>query len=220
MPYHAIMQTPVAIHVRISDDVAAMEALLERLEEELPEKKKNPHGGHGSAKGGHPPLTSWNTQVAMLVMDIHAGVRELETDLRYAIAGTVRVRGGSDGNTTRSLRALPGLCAGSDHAAVQLACKKLEGWIYRAQLILGDVAPFSRLPRLPGQGEPVCPFCNSAGSLRVQHATGKVRCLKPSCRDTEGNKPSGLVEMGQFSAQPLIAWSDGTTGVQASAGAA
>src|SRR5271166_6065649 len=116
------MRSPVALHVRVTDNVAALEGLLERLEEELPEKKKNPFGGHGSGKGGHPPLTSWNTQVAMLTLDIHAGVRELEANLRYAISGRLRSRGGSDGNTVRSLRSLPALCAGSDYTAVDLAC--------------------------------------------------------------------------------------------------
>src|SRR5271170_2773477 len=148
------MRSPVVLHVRVSDDVAALEELLGRLEEEIPEKRRNPHGGAGSGKGGHPPLTSWNTQAAMLVLDIHAGVRELETDLRYAISGVVRSRGGSDRNTVRSLHNLPALCAGCDYAAVHLACKKLESWVWRARMVLGDAEPFSRLPRQPGKSEP------------------------------------------------------------------
>jgi hypothetical protein len=207
------MRSPVALHVRVTDDVAALAGLLERLEEELPEKKKNPYGGHGSGKGGHPPLTSWNSQVAMLLLDVHAGVRDLETDLKYQVTGRVRSRGGSDRNTAKCLANLPALCAGCDHAAVSLACKKLESWIWRARMVLGDAEPFSRLPRLPGQGDPRCPFCRTAGSLRVRHATGSVICLKPTCKDSEGNRPQGRVEVGSFSAEPLVAWTDGTTGV-------
>jgi hypothetical protein len=214
------MRSPVALHVRVTDSVSLLEELLPRLEDELPEKKKNPHGGNGSGKGGHPPLTSWNTQAAMLVMDIHAGVRELETDLRYSVTGVVRSRGGSDGNTLRSLRGLPALCAGCDYAAVQLACKKMESWIWRARMVLGDAEPFSRLPRLPGQGEPACPFCKTAGSLRVRHATGMVICLKPTCRDSEGSRPQGRIEVGSFSGEPLVAWASGETGIGVVSGAA
>lgn len=213
------MRSPAALHVRVTDNVAALAELLARLEEEVPEKKKNPFGGHGSGKGGHPPLASWNSQAAMLVLDVHAGVRDLETDLRYSVTGVVRSRGGSDGNTAKSLAILPGLCAGCEYAVVDVACRRLESWIWRARLVLGDAEPFSRLPRLPGAGDPKCPFCLSPGSLRVRHATGVVICLKPQCRDSEGNRPSGRIEVGQFSAQHLIAWGDGTTGVAADAAA-
>lgn len=214
------MRSPGALHVRVTDNVDALTGLLARLEEEIPEKRRNPHGGNGSGKGGLPPLTSWNTQAAMLVLDIHAGVRELETDLRYAITGVVRTRGGSDNNTARSLHNLIGLCAGSDYSAVQIACKKMESWIWRARLILGDAEPFSRLPRLPGQPEPACPFCRTAGSLRVRHATGMVICLRPTCKDTEGNRPQGHIEVGSYSGEPLVAWASGETGIATASDAA
>lgn len=209
-------RSPVALHVRVTDDVAALSGLLGRLEEEIPEKRKNPHGGHGSGKGGHHPLAAWNAQAAMLVLDVHAGCRDLETNLRYSITGTVRTRGGSDRNTARCLMNLAALCAGSDYAGVMLVCRKLESWIWRARLILGDADPVSRLPRLPGQGDFACPFCQTKGSLRVRHATGVVVCLRPTCRDSEGNRPAGRIEVGQYSAKSLLAWSDGTTGVMAS----
>lgn len=213
------MRSPVALHVRVADDVAALTGLLVRLEEELPEKRKNPHGGHGSAKGGHHPLSSWNTQVAMLILDIHAGARDLETDLKYQVTGRIRTRGGSDGNTAKCLAGLPALCAGLDYAAVHLTCKKLESWIWRSRMVLGDVEPFSRLPRLPGRKDFGCPFCKTSGSLRVHHGKGVVICLKPDCKDSQGNRPRGRVEVGQFSEERLIAWTDGTTGVEGAAAA-
>jgi hypothetical protein len=207
------MRPPVALHVRVVDDVAALTALLERLEAELPEKKRNPHGGYGSGKGGHHPLSSWNSQVAMLVLDIHGGTRDLETNLRYAISGSLRGRGGSDGNTRKSLANLVSLCAGTDYAGVMVVCKQLESWIWRGRLVLGEAEPFSRLPRLPGQGDPACPFCKSPGTLRVRHATGVVICLRPGCQDSEGNRTSGRIEIGSFSGDPSIVWGDRTTGV-------
>lgn len=207
------MRSPVALHTRVTDATAALAELLERLEAEIPEKRKNPYGGAGSGKGGHAPLASWNSQAAMLVMDIHAGVRELEVNLRYSVTGVVRSRGSSDGNTAKSLSVLPSICAGCDYDAVKAACKQMESWIWRARTVLGEVDPFSRLPRLPGAGDPACPFCQSKGTLRVRHSTGVVICLKPSCKDSEGNRPQGRIEVGSFSGEPLIAWASGETGI-------
>jgi hypothetical protein len=211
------MRSPVALHVRITEDVAVLTGLLDRLEAELPEKKRNPHGGHGAGKGGHHPLAAWNSQIAMLVMDIHGGAREIELDLRYSVTGALRFRGGSDRNTQKSLSNLVPLCAGCDYAAVQLVAKRLEAWIWRARMVLGDAEPFSRLPRLPGQSDPRCPFCKTAGSLRVKHATGVVICLRPGCCDSDGNRTTGRVEVGPYSGQPLIAWASGETGVAGAA---
>ena len=201
------MRSPVSLFTRISDDCAELGTLLARLEEEIPEKKRRPYGGFGSGQGGHPPLAAWNAPAAMLVMDVHHGLRDLETDLRYQVSGRVRTRGGSAGNTARCLERIPQLVSGLDYAAAQVTSKKLASWIYRSRLILGDADPVSRLPRLPGEGEPACPFCRSPGSLRVRHATGVVMCIRPTCR------ASGRVAPGGYSSQPLIAWPDGTTGV-------
>lgn len=205
-----------SVYTRVAEDCAELAGLLARLEAEVPEKKRNPHGGYGSGKGGH-HSPAWNAPAAMLVMDIHYGVRELETNLRYQIAGTVRSRGMSAGNTQRSLDALPGLCAGLDQAAGRQAIQVLESWINRSRMILGDAEPMSRLPRLPGQSEPLCPYCRGA-SLRYRPYTGSVKCIRPGCRDSNGNKPSGALTVGQYSGQPMLAWADGTSGAHAAAG--
>jgi hypothetical protein len=207
------MRAPVALNVRVTDDIADLTALMTRLEEEVPEKRKSPHGGFGSGKGGHGPLASWNSSAAMLVLDVHQGVRELETNIRYMLTQKIRTRGGSDGNTGRALSNLADLLAGADQATVVVTCRKLESWIYRARIILGDLEPISRLPRLPGEGDPACPFCRRKGTLRVRHSTGAVTCLHPGCTDSAGNRPVGRIEVGSFSAEPMLAWADGTTGV-------
>jgi len=208
------MRSPVALNVRVSDACLLLSRLLVKLEDELPEKRRLPYGGYGTGSGGHGPLAAWNTQAAMLILDIHAGARDLEVNLRYQVAGIVRSRGGSDGNTAKCLLNLPALCAGLDYAAVMIAVKRLEGWIWRARLILGDAEPFARLPRLPGESDPACPFCKSS-TLRVRHATGMVICLRPACKDGNGNRPQGRIEVGSYSAEPILAWADGTTGVAA-----
>jgi hypothetical protein len=201
------------MHTRISEAVTDLTGLIARLEEEIPEKRKQPYGGYGSGKGGHGPLAAWNSPAAMLLLEIHAGIRDLETDLIYQIAGVIRTRPGSDGNTLAALNGLPALTAGVPYESARQAARRLESWAYRASLILGDVDPFSRLPRLPGETDPACPYCHVRGSLRVRHATGTVMCLRPGCKDSEGNRPRGRIEVGSFSKEPLIAWADGTTGV-------
>jgi hypothetical protein len=204
------------LHTRITDDVAELLTLLPRLEEEIPEKRRNPHGGFGSGQGGHHPLAAWNTAAAMLVADIHYGARELECDLRYRISGRARSRGASSVNTTRSLQMITSLISGVTYHDGRIAAIRIESWIHRGRLILGDEDPLSRLPRQPGQADPCCPFCGSKGTLRARLATGMIACVRPSCRDSEGNRTRGVIEVGAFSAETSIVWADGTTGLRAS----
>jgi hypothetical protein len=149
------------------------------------------------------------------VLDVHIGARELEFNLRYQVAGTVWVRGGSEANTERCLQGLPSLAMGAPYDVQVTAARKLESWIYRARLILGETEPLSRLPRLPGEAEPACPYCRSKGTLRVRHASGVVTCLRPTCRDSDDKRPAGRIELGVFSGEPIVAWADGLTGVAA-----
>lgn len=204
-----------SVHKAMTDAVTALLVILPYVEAELTEKKRNPYGGFGSGKGGHGQLAAWNAQAAMLLFDIHIGARELECNLRYQVAGTIWVRGGSERNTARCIRGLPSLAAGAPHDVAVLVIRKLESWTYRGELILGRTEPLSRLPRLPGESEPRCPYCSRPGTLRVRHATGIVSCLHPACRDSEGRKPAGRIELGAYSGEPMIAWADGMTGVMA-----
>jgi len=206
------MRSSQSLHVRITESVEELAGLLSRLETEVPEKKRQPYGGYGSGQGGHSPLAAWNAPAAMLVMDVHAGARDLETDLKHRLTGRLRSRGGSSGNTLKCLAGIPSLCAGVDYHDAATALKKLEIWIYRARLVLGDADPVSRLPRLPGQAEPSCPYCRGA-TLRFRQATGVVRCIRPGCRDGNGQAPAARIELGDFSGTPIVAWADGSTGV-------
>jgi hypothetical protein len=185
--------------------------LIEQLEAEVPEKPKRPYGGFGTGSGGHGPLASWNSQAALLLLEIHAGIRELETDVKYQLSGRVRSRGGSDGNTFAALDGLAGLVATADYTTAQTIARKLENWAFRARLVLGEVEPFSRLPRLPGQKEPACPYCQSR-TLRYRPFSGQVRCVRPGCKDGNGDSPVGKLDVGAYSGEPELAWADGTTG--------
>lgn len=209
------MRAADSVHTRLADNTAELIALMPRLEAELPEKKRRPYGGYGSGSGGHGPLCAWNIQAAMLILDIHIGSRELECNLRYSVTGSVWLRGGSDANTEHCLKGLPSLAMGAPYDVQVAAIRRTESWIYRARLVLGDTDPVSRLPRLPGEAEPACPYGSHKGTLRVRHSTGVVTCLHPACRDSNGRKPVGRIELGTYSGEPLIAWADGMTGVAA-----
>lgn len=209
------MRTADSVHTQITGNVGELLTLLPRVETELPEKKRNPYGGFGSGKGGHGQLAAWNAQAAYWLLDVHIGSRELETNLRYQIAGTFWVRGGSEANTEHCLKGLPSLAAGAPYDVAVFATRKLGSWIYRARLILGEAEPISRLPRLPQQAEPRCPYCLRKETLRVRHASGVVVCLHPACRDSNDRRPVGRIELGTYSGEPMVAWADGLTGVAA-----
>jgi len=202
-----------SLYQRIGDAVGVILILIQRLEDEIPEKAVHPYGSGGlTPRGGHGPLAAWNSQAAMLILEIHQGCRELEQDLKYQVSGHIRTRGGSDGNTTKALEGLPGLVAGLDYAGAQIVAKRLESWAFRARMILGDCEPASRLPRLPGKGELPCPYCGTVGSLRMRSSTGVVTCIRPGCRDGEGNRTMGRMEVGAYSGEMSLVWADGTTG--------
>jgi hypothetical protein len=204
--------------VRMSDATAALAGVYVRVEAEITEKRRNPFGGFGTPKGGHPALASWNPQAAMWVLDVHAGLREAEQNLAYGITRRLRdQRGGSERNTVKILDGLPSLAAGADYTVVRELARRLESWEFRGRLLLGEIEPFARLPRLPGQPAPACPYCRQIDSLRYRPVTGQVRCIRPGCTDSNGERPDGLLTTGQFSGEPQLEWKDGETGVAGAA---
>jgi hypothetical protein len=209
------MRPPASsLFTRMADSVEALAGLLERMEMELPEKVKHGWSAGSSPRGSVSHGPAWNAAVAFWVTEVHQGLRELERDVAYSITGRLRpLRGGSDGNTLKAASVLPALTSGTDYHSTMAVVKQIESWVFRGRLLLGDLEPFARLPRLPGQPAPCCPFCKSQDSLRYRPATGQVRCLMPACRDSQGNRPMGQMEVGAYSGEPMLAWSDGSTGV-------
>src|SRR5689334_18946530 len=71
---------------------------------------------HGKP-GSRPP---WNAAAANVAMDAHAGIREIEADMFYAVTGRPRrPRGGSDGNTLAAIRGTVSLSASVPQDAAQ-----------------------------------------------------------------------------------------------------
>lgn len=155
---------------------------------------------------------AWNTQAAYLVFDMHRLTRDHENRLRGLVSGSQMSRGGSDRNTFLSLDALPDLAFAAGRDEVHETLTALSGWLRRARETLGEVEPLARLPRQPGAGEPRCPWCERM-TLRHQPHAGIVRCINPACRDTDGNRPQGRVELGRLSCEPLLVWGTGEVGL-------
>jgi hypothetical protein len=155
---------------------------------------------------------SWNAQVAYLVFDLRTVARSLEAVLRGHVTGSHKARGGSDANTFLALDAVVDLAHAAGESPTRDALRELERWLYRARVALGQIEPMSQLPRAPGASEPRCPWCGNL-TLRYQPHAGLVRCVNPECRDDDGRRPSGRVELGALSAEPILAWHDGSTGL-------
>lgn len=137
--------------------------------------------------GSKPP---WNSQAANIRLDIHAGARELEQNLRYRVSGTLTERGGSDTNTVLALEAAARLAEAVDHAIADAAARLVAGWItVMMQLPAIDLEDPPR--RLPAQ----CPRCDR-GMLRAFMRDGRVACLGCGARGQmrPGTLSEGFVE--------------------------
>ena len=140
--------------------------------------------------GSQPP---WNAEVANVLLDIHAGSRELEQDLRYQLSGTFIVRGGSDANTIIAITMAERLAEATGRAAE--VARIFNGWITMLrQLPAIDQEERSRKVPAP------CPRCTRP-MLRVYERSGRVACLGCS---TRGWMMPGTVSDG------YIEWEDGT----------
>lgn len=192
------------------DTAQRLHAILEDLITK-PGSSRNGENRHATVSHSTPP---WHAQAAYLIMDLTTLVRDVEIQVRMAIDGPHRPRGGSDHNTQLALRGIPDLAFGVDEETVRLQLRRLEAWCQRARETLGEVEPLHHLPRLMGEEEPRCPWCRRQ-SLRQQSQAGLVRCVNPSCRDEDGARPMARVEMGRYSAEPILVWQDQTVGLAA-----
>jgi len=196
----------------LADAASALETALGQLEREIAEPRSPVPGMPHGSSGSRPP---WNSPVACALTTIHAGVRELETDLRYRLSGACRDgRGGSDANTLLAVRAVLSMCHGADYKAQSGVIRKFTSWEWQARIALGEAEQPQRLPRKPGQPEPACPYCLFT-TLRMRPLKGEIRCVYPQCRDRDGNPPVAHIEYGRYACEWQLVWNDSTTGLVA-----
>jgi hypothetical protein len=200
---------------RLNRAVSDLVRLLEELEQVLPHRPREgfrPAGASGSPGKPGARLASWNTAAAMVILDVHAGSRELEQNLRYRLTGSLFERGGSDANTSAALKSVVSLAAGAGDWELGHAVRTIERWCWQSRLALGETEPWVHVPRLPGQRAARCLFCGFT-TLRMKPLSGLLRCINPACYDTDGRHPLGRVEFGPGFGEPMLVWTSGDIGI-------
>ena len=173
-----------------------------------------------SAEGPAPGMTArraetpepWNGPAGRALMDAWEGIPRLEAALRYALNGHPGARrGGSAGNITAAMAAIPKLAAGLAEDGEARAARYLERLINEARRLRAiDEAEQWRYIR----GRP-CRYCKCI-SLKVLldaagRPTGRVECHTwPSVRCTDGNGYRPVATMGTDDrGVPGLKWADG-----------
>lgn len=191
-----------------------------------------PSGPIGGAAGSAPP---GNAQAFQVVMVTHAGVRELERELREQVSGSVIERGGSDANTVLALQAIAKLTAQASDEDRAYAMRMIHGWTVQAQRLPGidEATRWARIrlatrcaecrAKLPpppadcGQcGEPpplppACPYCGTY-ELRLAESQYVVACFYVDCpwRDEHGERAMARLDLSALPPHgPVLRWPDG-----------
>jgi hypothetical protein len=140
--------------------------------------------------------------------------RSTEAQFRSQAGQPVRRRGGSDKNTIFALESIASFTEAVDDRVIVKALRDFTSWVNQARRVLGELELPQRLPRLPGQSEPVCPFCKQR-SLRAFPLYGYIVCVLPLslCHDAEGRKPRAQLEYSSFTKQLELVWQDSCVGL-------
>src|SRR5215472_2508452 len=84
---------------------------------------------HSGKPGSRPP---WNSAVALVITDVHAGARDLERQFRFHLArATPLSRGGSHSNTLSALQALVAMEQIVPEQTAKQAIRTLTRWADR-----------------------------------------------------------------------------------------
>lgn len=201
----AVIAPEITLRYELKDTVSHTLVLNQRLEAVIAIKTKQPSGiFHGKIDHSQPP---WAAGIANCVLDLHAQSREMEEWLRISQHLPHRHRGGSGRNTAKALEAVIRLCEAADDRTVISHAKWLDGWCRRAKIALGHSEPPRRIPRLPGEPEPACPWCKNH-TLRMIPLKGLIKCLTPKCEDEAGRRPEARMEFSSHVGDFVLVWQD------------
>jgi hypothetical protein len=150
----------------------------------------------------------WNTAAAELTIEFHNEIRRLEVHLKErVIGGYPRRRGSSNANTKYAIESVVNLCETTDNETLHGVLGYLTGWNRRTDRILHPERGLHRLPRQPGENEARCPYCH-APTLRWSPAQGIAVCVRPACRNTNGQRPRWTADFTPTSNGPVFHWTE------------
>lgn len=167
--------------------------------------------GTGMITGGEtesqPP---WNAGAAMAHLIPHAGLRELENEIRVMLGLAEITRGGSDEATAACLTAVVNLAPGLAGDQQAYVAAKLERWCALAFALpaVHALPQWLVIPMPDGSMPPDCPHCGFA-SLRVNEALGVVVCIYPNCPAVRGGERQ-WAQVRNEAGRVSWRWLDGT----------
>jgi hypothetical protein len=185
-------------------------ALAETL---LPEPDRQPSERAGGTPSSCPP---WNSAVANALLDAHAGIRDLEAEMRLevdansgarALETAGRRRSDRSGNTGEVLAAI----ASKELAVTRQECDRAVRRMARLALAIrrlpavDEALRWERIRPGPDGLPPVCPYCELY-SLRVAVTAGLVACWTPGCTDDTGERPEARLDLSLLDARPVLVW--------------
>jgi hypothetical protein len=157
---------------------------LPRLERLLAEPSSTQNAAVGMSPRPADTPEPWDASVGRALMDAHEGTRRLEAVLKYMVAGHPGARrGGSPGNTTAALAAIPKLAAGLPDNVEASSVRYLERLINEARAVQA-IDEAERWRPVPSRA---CPYCRCYFLKVLEDArgqpAGRVGCF--------GHLPSG-----------------------------
>lgn len=177
--------------------LAVAEALLAQPDEQPKERA-------GSTPFSRPP---WNGEVASALFQAHADIRDLESEMRLEVTGTVRRNSDRPGNTGAVLTAIASMGVAVTRPHCDRAVRKLTrlALAIRRLPAVDEALRWERIRPTAGAMPPACPFCECF-SLRVAVQAGLVACFNPECYDENGERAQGRLDISRLDGSPILAW--------------
>lgn len=185
---------------RLDDAVTDLREWLPRAAVLIAEPDTDGTRSH-TAPASKPP---WNAAVGDALLDALEGTRRIEHELRSDIANRhVAIRPyAQTGRTLESIQRLACAASSDDqrHAVIQLTR-------YTTTILqLPAVGREERWRKIAGAP---CPYCG-LNMLLAAPKSGLVTCLRfGACFDSRECHPTGVMDIGPVSGEPVIAWADG-----------
>lgn len=143
-----------------------------------------------------------------LTIDFANEIRRLEVQLKGRLTGGYPQQRGSSGtNTHYAIDSVVNLCTTSDDVTVLGVLSYVATWTRRAENYFNPQKGLYRLPRQPGEGEARCPYC-SAHTMRWCPAEGIAVCIRPTCLNTDGQRPRWRADCVPLGDQLVFHWKE------------